>query len=118
MEALFVFLLVLAMAAAVGKITAPFVVKSLAAETRQEQIAVRTPTLQELFHDLVMEGRKDLPRKKIETPEAAIWLASILAEDRGRDGDLCVYRPRYSRDHRSPLYFATLELPNANDLNL
>lgn len=42
----------------------------------------------------------------------------ILAEGRHRNGDLYVYRPRYSRNHRCPVSCPALELPDSNDPGL
>jgi len=71
------FLLISIFAAAIGSIVPPLISNSFARETRQDQVAARTPTLQELIHDAAVEGRKGLPRKKMELPEGAIWLVSI-----------------------------------------
>lgn len=71
------FLLISIVAVAVGVIAPPVVSHSFAREPRLAQVAARTPTLQELIHDMAVEGRKGLPRKKMESPGGAIWLVSI-----------------------------------------
>lgn len=74
------FLLMIIGVFAAGKIiahlTAPLF-HNTAPEKQQERITIRAPSLQELIHNMVIEARKDVPRKKLEGPGSALWLTNI-----------------------------------------